>query len=65
MANTVHDAVLTVQKQEMTSSIILQHYDVTSCKQPYLILNIIDGKKYQFATAIENLEKFPPQIKEL
>ena len=34
----MHNAVSTVQKQEMTSSVRLQHYDVTSCKQRHLIV---------------------------
>ena len=32
----IHNSVSLVQKQEMTSSIRLQYYDVTSCKQRHL-----------------------------
>ena len=44
----------------MMSSIKLQHYDVTSCKQRRLTVKHHSCKEYQFATAIENFEKFPP-----
>ena len=47
------------RKQEMKSSIRLQHNDVTSCKQRYLIEKHIGAKRYQLATTTENLEKFP------
>ena len=48
------------RKQEMMSSIRLQQYDVTSCKQRHLIeKKHIGAKEYQLATTTENLEKFP------
>ena len=50
------------RKQEMMSSIRLQHYDVTSWKQRHLIEKN-GAKGNQLATTTEILEKFP-SIKE-